>query len=224
MKTITLFVLIVCALSARASALDENTVRLYLERELGGIAGRIDVSFGEVDPRRALAPCARIEPFVPPGTRLWGRTAIGVRCGEGPVWTAFLPVHIRVFAPALVAARTLAPGKPIEADDYRIAEVELTREPPGVLTDGAEIRGRVPTRPVAAGQALRSDLLRARPTVNAGDIIQIVHEVPGLRITTEGKALGTAAAGETVRVQTTYGRVLTAVAGADRVVHLSPVP
>ena len=44
---------------------------------------RVKVSVGRLDDNPRLAPCARMEPFLPPNTRLWGRTHVGVRCIEG---------------------------------------------------------------------------------------------------------------------------------------------
>ena len=37
---------------------------------------RLETVLGEPDSRLRLAPCARVEPFVPPGTRLWGKTRL----------------------------------------------------------------------------------------------------------------------------------------------------
>src|SRR5574340_1348775 len=41
---------------------------------------RGELTLGELDPRLQLAACARIEPFVPPGSPPWGATRIGLRC------------------------------------------------------------------------------------------------------------------------------------------------
>src|SRR5450830_1910176 len=44
---------------------------------------RMEVSVGELDRRLRLAPCQDIQPYIPPGTRLWGKTRIGLRCARG---------------------------------------------------------------------------------------------------------------------------------------------
>ena len=46
---------------------DEST------RRVAAPAGRIEVEVGTLDPRLKLAPCERIEPYLPTGTRLWGK-------------------------------------------------------------------------------------------------------------------------------------------------------
>lgn len=72
---------------------------------------RMEVQVGQLDPRLRLAPCARVEPFLPAGTRLWGRTRLGLRCVQDAVqWTVFLPITIQAWGPAWVLADTVSPG------------------------------------------------------------------------------------------------------------------
>lgn len=211
-----------CALvaSTAEAALDGETLRVQLERDAASAGGRAEVTLGQLDPRLQLAPCARIEPYLPPGVRLWGRTVIGLRCAEGATWSVTLPIHVRLFAPALVASRPLAAGATLEAGDYAVAEVEVTREPPGVLTDAAQTRDKILARAVGAGQALRADLLRAQPVVASGDPVRVVYHGPGFTVGADGKALGAAPAGGTVRVQLDGGRVVTGTARAGRTVEV----
>ncbi|RAE77565.1 flagellar basal body P-ring formation protein FlgA, partial [Burkholderia multivorans] len=57
---------------------------------------------------RGLAACTTLEPFLPTGARLWGRTTVGVRCaGERP-WTVYLQAKVTVHATYYVAARQIA--------------------------------------------------------------------------------------------------------------------
>jgi flagella basal body P-ring formation protein FlgA len=41
---------------------------------------RTEVEVGSLDSRLRLAPCEKVEAFMPPGSRLWGRSRIGLRC------------------------------------------------------------------------------------------------------------------------------------------------
>jgi flagella basal body P-ring formation protein FlgA len=206
--------------AAWSAGLDGETLRVQLERDASTAGGRAEVTLGQIDPRLQLAPCARVEPFVPPGVRLWGRTIIGLRCAEGATWSVTLPIQVRIFTPALVATRTLAPGATLDAADYTVAEVEVTREPPGVLTDPAQTRDKILTRGLAAGQTLRADHLRAQPVVANGDPVRVVYQGPGFTVGADGKALGTAPSGGTVRVQLDGGRIITGTARAGRTVEV----
>ena len=199
-----------------AAATADDALRWFVEKEAavqlqaqGRSADRVDVRLGNVDPRLTLAPCRRIEPYLPPGTRLWGRSAIGVRCTDGASWSVALPVTVAVRGPALVAASALQAGAVVGPADVRVEEIELTREPVAPLLDATALAGKALTRPVAAGQALRPDMLRTVPAVMAGDPVRLVLVGEGFSITADGQALAPAADGQPVRVRTESGRVLT---------------
>ncbi len=189
-----------------------DPIQTFIERNMpannaaGG--GRIEVSVGSLDPRLQLAPCQRIEPYLLPGTRLWGRTSIGVRCLEGANWTVSLPVTVTVRGPAVVAAEPIAAGSPATAVAVRIEEVELTRDPGTPVTDPGQLMGKTFTRSVAVGQVLRLETLRATPTVVAGDPVRIDMVGKGFVIQSEGQALSAGAEGQPLRVRTESGRIV----------------
>ncbi len=195
--------------SSLADGAARDAIRFLVEREVGD-RHRVEVRIGRLDPRLQLAACARVEPFVPPAARLWGRTSIGVRCVEGARWSILVPVTVSVYGKALVAAAALPAGSSPVASDFRIDEVDLTREHGQVVSDAAEVSGRVLTRSLAAGQTLRQDALRTPPSVNAGDPVKIFLVGQGFTIVGEGVALSAAAEGDRLRVRTESGRVLVA--------------
>lgn len=192
---------------AQAVGSGDDALRWFVEKEVAGL-GRVEVKLGSLDPRLQLAPCRRIEPYVPPGARLWGRTAIGVRCVDGATWNVSLPVTVTVWGRALVASTALAAGVSPSASDVREQEVELTREPIAPLTDLAQLGGRVLNRPIAAGQPLRQDMLRVAMTVQVGDPVKLVLMGDGFAVNSDGHALAAAGDGQPVRVRTESGRIL----------------
>jgi flagella basal body P-ring formation protein FlgA len=205
-----------------AEAPAAQAVRLFLERETTGLPGRVAIEFGRLDPQARPAPCARVEPFLPAGARLWGRTSLGLRCSDGTAWSAFLPVTIRVFAPALVAERSLPAGHALTETDYRIEETDLAQQPAGIVQDARFAADKVLSRPVAAGQPLRREYFRARPLMTPGDPVLLVYEGSGFNVSTEAKALGSATIGEAVRIQTESGRIVTGIVVGPRRVELRP--
>jgi len=186
-------------------------------------AARIDVQVGALDPRLRLAPCERVEPYLPPGTRLWGRTRIGLRCTRGPSpWNVYLPVTVKVFAPALVAARPLPAGAVIGEADLRTSEVDLAADPTPALADAARAMGRTLGRALNAGQSLREGDLRARRWFAAGETVTVVARGTGFSVAGEAQALTPGTEGEPARVRTAGGRVLTGVPVGERRVELAP--
>lgn len=208
-----------------------EAIERFVAREAGAaviqVAGgaRVEVDVGQLDSRLRLAPCTNIEPFVPPGARLWGRAHVGLRCADsGPSaarWQVFVPVNVRVFGPALVAARPIAAGQSFGTDDLAIAEVDWTREPNGVLTDLAQLDGRVSARPINAGQPIPVAALRAPQVMSAGDQVRLVGRGGGFAITTQAVAMTAAQDGQTVRVRLDSGRILTGIARVGRQVEVT---
>ena len=120
---------------------------------------RLETVLGEPDSRLRLAPCARVEPFVPPGTRLWGKTRLGLRCAEGVSrWSIFLPLTVKAFGPAWVVRGELAAGTVLNVGDAMQAEVDWAQEPSPILATPAQWLGQVAVRTLGTGQALRQAL------------------------------------------------------------------
>lgn len=210
------------ALAQQASPFDENALRAFVSQHVAanGQATRFDVQLGTVQ-HNALAPCRRTEPFLAPGARLWGRGSLGVRCVDGANWTVLMPVTVRAWGPALVAAAPLAAGSAVGAGEVREEEVELTREAPGMLRDVAQVEGRTLTRALNPGQVLRPEMFRAVQVVQAGDPVRLRLGGAGFQVMASGQALANASEGQSVRVRSELGKILTGVARAGRVVDVA---
>lgn len=201
-----------------AAPIPDDTVSALVSRELGADR-RVEVEVGQLDPRLQLAPCSRAEPFVPKGARLWGRSSIGVRCVDGASWSVLLPVTVKVFGTALVAAGPLAAGSMPGSADFRLEEIDLTRHPGNLVSDPAVLEGKVLARGIAAGQALREDALKVPPVFAPGDPVRIVVQGAGFTIVGEGVAMGAAAEGQRLRVRTDNGRIVVGLV-RDRTVEI----
>ena len=206
------------ALAGAASTDLSQGARVFLEQQMLPGGGEVEVVIGELDPRLTLTACARFEPFVPPGAKLWGRSSLGVRCVDGANWTVFVPVEIRVWGAVQVAARPIARGRPVALDDVRIDRVDLTRVSGAVVGADETLDGHVAVRSIAAGEPLRRDLLRPTPIMAAGDPVKVVYDGLGFAVSIEGKVLTPAGDGQSVRVTTAAGRILTGVARTGHVV------
>ncbi|MDT3677581.1 MAG: flagellar basal body P-ring formation chaperone FlgA [Burkholderiaceae bacterium] len=174
-----------------------------------GAAGlRVEVQVGTLNRAMRLAPCARIEPFLPPNARLWGRGFVGVRCAEGASWSTMIPVTVSVFGPALVANLPMPPGAIPRAEDFRIEEVDWTRATGLPVSDPSWLAGRSLGRPLSAGQVLRANDLRIPQTIAAGDPVRIRMVGSGFSVSASGFALAGAGEGQSLRVRTETGRML----------------
>jgi len=203
--------------------LDEDALRAFVAQQVaanGAQVTRFDVQVGVVQ-TGGLAPCRRTEPFLAAGARLWGRGSVGVRCTEGATWSVLVPVTVRGWGPALVAAAPLAAGTSPGEADVREQEIELSREHGTVVHELAQVRGRSLSRALAPGQPLRLEQFRATLVVQSGDPVRLRIVGTGFAVSASGQALGQAAEGQPVRVRTELGKVLTGVAREGRTVDVA---
>ena len=180
-------------------------------------ASRVEVSVGQPDARLKLAPCDKIEPYVPANTRLWGRTRIGLRCVRGPsLWNVYLPIAVKVYGPALVVATALPAGTVLTAADLREAEIDWAEEPGNVYTQPDSVIGRTLARTLVAGQGVRAPHLKARQWFAPGDPVRITTQGAGFAVTAAGEALTAGIEGQSARVRTESGRVVIGLPVAER--------
>lgn len=181
-----------------------------------GNPARVQIEVGTLDPRLTLAPCGRIEPYLPAGARAWGRTRVGLRCMQGANWNVTMPVTVRVFAPAQVAALPLRAGTVLEAGHLRTAEVDLAAADSPVVVDPARALGRTLARPLAPGQALADSDLKKRLVFAVGDPVRVVAVGPGFAVRSEAVALTPGFEGQPARLRSDSGRTIHGVAVGDR--------
>ncbi|KVG36543.1 flagellar basal body P-ring formation chaperone FlgA [Burkholderia ubonensis] len=193
---------------------DPDTIRrtalAFLQQQIAGLPGKPAASVASSFPR-GLAACTTLEPFLPTGARLWGRTTVGVRCaGERP-WTVYLQAKVTVQATYYAAARQIAPGEVLTAADLVARDGDLTLLPLAVITDPSQAVGSTALARVAAGLPLRQDMLKSAASVSAGQTVRVVAAGPGFTISAEGSALANAAPGQSVRVRMAAGQIVTAI-------------
>lgn len=184
---------------------------------------RVEVEVGTLDARLRLAPCERVQPYLPAAARLWGKSRIGLRCTQGASrWNVFVPVTVKVYAKALVAATPLPAGAVLTAADVRQAEVDLAEDASAAVTDTGLAVGRTLARALNAGQSVRVAHLKARQWFAAGDVVTVAATGSGFSVASQAHALTPGMEGQSVRVRTESGRVLTGLAVAEHRVELYP--
>jgi flagella basal body P-ring formation protein FlgA len=189
---------------------------------LAPAGARIEITPGVLDSRLNLAPCTRTQASWPAGSAAWGRTRVAVRCLEGATaWNVYLPLTVKVFAPAPVAAAPLAAGSVVEGAHLRIAETDWAAEPSPLQREPALVVGRTLSRNVGAGQPIRAADLRTRQWFAAGDTVRIVARGAGFSASGEGQALTPGLEGQPARVRTDSGRIVSGVASGERRIEVA---
>ncbi|BFO57683.1 MULTISPECIES: flagellar basal body P-ring formation chaperone FlgA [Comamonadaceae] len=187
----------------------------------GAMPLRMEVSVGQLDSRLRLAPCARVEPYLPAGSRLWGRTRLGLRCVEGATaWNVFLPVTVKAYGPAWVLTGNVASGAVLTEADATQAEVDWAAETTAIVANPENWVGQVASRPLMAGQALRQHMVKAPMAFRAGAPVRVIAQGRGYSVTSAGQAVTAGSIGETVRVRMDNGRVIAGIVSSDGTVEV----
>ncbi|MGH1360157.1 MAG: flagellar basal body P-ring formation chaperone FlgA [Burkholderiaceae bacterium] len=195
---------------ARKEAAGQAALESFVRARVGD-QHRVEITFGKLPNGTKLAPCRKIEPFLAPGARLWGRSQIGVRCKSGARWTIAVPINVRVFGEVLVATRQLRARVAIDPADVELSEIELTRLPSKPLSDLMAVDGQMTTRSIRTGQPIMAYHLRTEPTIARGDPVRIRVNGRGFSVVTNGSALVSGSDGKSIRVRTATGKVVAGV-------------
>jgi flagella basal body P-ring formation protein FlgA len=172
----------------------------------------MEVSVGSLDARLRLAPCARVEPYIPVGTRLWGRSRLGLRCVDGAArWNVFLPVTVKAFGPAWVLRDNVVAGTVLGPNDAVEAEADWAAEVSPVVGDAAQWVGQVAARSLAAGQPVRQSMIKAAQAFPAGAAVRVVAKGSGFEVTSDAQAITPGVVGQMVRLRMENGRITSGV-------------
>jgi flagella basal body P-ring formation protein FlgA len=204
-----------------------GTTRRWLDQAVAEVQSaaatplRMEVHVGTLDSRLRLAPCARVEPYLPPGTRLWGRSRLGLRCIDGASrWNVFLPITIKAVGQAWVLRRDVTPGTVLGPDDVMEAEVDWAEDPSPIMADAAQWVGQVAVRALGTGQALRQNMVRPAQVFQAGAQVRVVAQGTGFQISADGQAISPGIVGQLARVRMDNGRVMSGTVLDARTVKL----
>ena len=121
---------------------------------------------------------------------------------------------VEILAEVVVTSKPLGRHKPITEDDIEVLKMDLAKLPSNVITDPEAILGKRTRRAIGAKTVLRANLVELPPLVKRGDVVVIIAESNGLRITALGQVKRKGRLGESIPVinydskKILYARVL----------------
>jgi flagella basal body P-ring formation protein FlgA len=206
--------------SARARAWLDATLSSGMQ--VKGLPLRLEVSLGDLDARLQLAPCERIEPYLPVGTRLWGKTRLGLRCVQGlSKWNVFMPLTVKAFGPAWVIRDQVPSGVVLTESDAMAVEVDWAELNSPIIAERADWLGQTATRSLSTGQALRQDMVKAAQVFQAGAQVRVLAYGSGFEIATSAQAVSAGVLGQMARVRMDNGRIMAGVVLDSRTVRMA---
>jgi flagella basal body P-ring formation protein FlgA len=149
---------------------------------------RVAVEIGALDARLRLAPCQQVQPYLPPGMAVWGKSRIGLRCTDGTArWNVTLPVRVAVFGRVVVANTALPAGVNLSQEQLAMADIDIAAERGAVFTDASQLIGRTLARPLEASEAVRAPALKSRQWFAAGETVQVRVAGEGFAVASGGE-------------------------------------
>ena len=195
-------------------------VQEFVEQQSASFKGQVSSQIGRIDPRLNLPECPSPEVFIPKGSRLWGKSSIGVRCAS-PTWSLFVQVEVRVLGEYIVTARPLSVGQLPSADHFTTIKGDLTSLPAGIVTDMAQLAGHTLNTSLPVGVPVRLDALRRPAAILPGQSVRLASNGAGFRVSTEAKAIVGGSEGQVVQVRTGNGQQVSGIARAGGVVEVN---
>lgn len=221
------FCILFCLTMSLAQAGDPilETAERYVQQQMqgNGLSGQITIKAVPLPPSFNLPLCATLEAFTPNGAQPFGpgRVNVGVRCVSGANWSIFVGVNISVITNYQVSSRPIIAGQVISSDDLMPLTGDLARLPRGIVTDPRQAIGKTLKVAIAANQPIRQDLLTMPSVVMIGQTVKLSIRGQGFSVTSEGRALNSAAEGQIAQVRMNNGQNVSGVARNGGVVELN---
>lgn len=204
-------------------SLIRNSVEDFVYRNTSTLPGQVVVNVDKIDKYLTLPRCSELQPSIPPGSRLWGKTSIVVRCNDRDInWAIYVQAEINVMADVLHLARPVSTGYALTYEDITLQNVNLTHMPDGIFTDPSQIVGKIANNNLTVGQPIRQHMLRAPYVIQRGQKVNLVVKGRGFSISSEGNALTDAAENQVVQVRNKSGRIMSGLARTNSIVEIQP--
>jgi len=226
MKRFVSCFLMLMSLSMSATAQSPGTVRAvvyeFLRGQSAGQNGQVKIEVEEPVIPANMPRCDQLEPWLPAGARPWGKVRVGVRCiGQGN-WSLFVPAQVSILGNYLAAARALRPGDVLDIADIELRTGEITTMGRQLLTEPEQALGQQMRFAVAVGQPLRATMMSAPIVIQSGRPVKVVVQGAGFSVANQRTALGSARAGQAIRVRLASGKVVSGTATQHGEVIIRP--
>lgn len=182
---------------------DQAAIRTAIETAISprlaaipGASGEVEV--GTIDSRLRLEACPNIDVELPP-TNAATMTA-KVSC-QDPSWTLYVPVHLRAWVNAVIAATNLPPNTTLSAAQLTSGRVDQLASNTGLITDPRQAQGKILRIGLMAGSPVLSSLLDLPISVHRGQNIVLTLTDQSMTLKTTAMAMEDGRVGDSISVQ-----------------------
>lgn len=126
--------------------------------------------------------------------------AITFMCNGAHQKKVWVMVTVEVMGDVIVARKPVGRYQVIEADDIDVQTMDLARMPNNAITSLEEVIGQRAKRTISAQTVLSSSMIESQPLVQRGDIVVMIAESAGIKISTQGEARQRGSKGDRIKV------------------------
>ena len=185
----------------------DKEIRRFIQKSPNVNGLRVEVEF--LDSNLNVPACVggAIEISANPGTRIWGKTTLQLRCAKA-AWMINVPLNVHVFGDYVVASRYLPFGHKLDQADMRVLEGDLSLIPDDVLRTPKIAYERVLSKPLQMGSPIGLNDLKESTVIKAGDPVRLILTGKDFEVSGEGVAQSPGIVGDMVKVRLADGQVL----------------
>jgi flagella basal body P-ring formation protein FlgA len=144
-----------------------------------------------------------LELVAPSGWNGWGAVSVALVVRVNGVIEKNIPLRLQVDARTdmVTATRQLLAGTVLTLDDLRLQKQDLVQSGGYPVKSLEDVVGKKLRTTVREGTPIRSNQLVSVPVIVSGQLVTIVAENTGIRITVSGRAKSAGGVGDLIRVQ-----------------------
>ncbi len=166
-----------------------------------------DIVVGKLDSRLKLNKCNKsLHAFMPKGSRVLGKTTVGVKCRGAKPWSLHVPVTIKVFKQVLAATRALRKGEILTESDVKLIKYDISNLSYGYFENIKMTAGMKVKRHVLADVVLTPSMLKKPLVITRGQKVSILANSGRMQVRMMGKALSNGAIGDRIKVMNMKSR------------------
>jgi len=166
-----------------------------------------EIVTGNLDSRLKLKKCNKaLSAFLPKGSRVIGKTTVGVKCTGTKPWSLHVPVTISVYKKVLAATHTLQRGDILTESDLKLIKYDVSRLSYGYFEDIKIGVGMKVKRHIMVDKVLTPAMLKKPQVIKRGQKVSILAHSGRMQVRMIGKALNNGAIGDRIRVMNMKSR------------------
>lgn len=160
-----------------------------------------EIVVGKLDSRLKLNKCNKtLRAYMPKGSRLLGKTTVGVKCVGSKPWSLHVPVKIKTYKKVLAATRALRKGEILTESDIKLIKYDISSLSYGYFEDIKLGEGMKVKRHVLADTVLTPSMLKKPHVITRGQKVSILAHSGRMQVRMMGKALSNGAIGDRIKV------------------------